>query len=43
MDSGEALVKGGRTRLWPILMTAVATILALMPMAIGRAEGTIVA
>ncbi|MBN1136079.1 MAG: efflux RND transporter permease subunit, partial [Anaerolineae bacterium] len=33
MDAEEALVEGGRTRLRPILMTAVATILALMPLA----------
>jgi hydrophobic/amphiphilic exporter-1 (mainly G- bacteria), HAE1 family len=39
----EALVRGGRTRVRPILMTAVATILALSPVAIGLAHGSIIA
>jgi hydrophobic/amphiphilic exporter-1 (mainly G- bacteria), HAE1 family len=43
MDSREALVEGGRTRLRPILMTAIATILALMPLAIGLTEGALIA
>ncbi|GAA2327230.1 efflux RND transporter permease subunit [Dactylosporangium salmoneum] len=35
MPVAEAVVEGGRRRLRPILMTAVATICALLPMAIG--------
>src|SRR5258705_13631663 len=31
----EALIEGGRRRLRPILMTAIATIFALLPMALG--------
>ncbi|HXX63257.1 MAG TPA: efflux RND transporter permease subunit, partial [Bacteroidota bacterium] len=31
----EAVVKAGRTRLKPILMTSLATVLGLIPMAIG--------
>ncbi|MBN1139407.1 MAG: efflux RND transporter permease subunit, partial [Anaerolineae bacterium] len=43
MDAREALVEGGRTRLRPILMTAIATILALLPLAVGFAEGSLIA
>jgi len=43
MDATEALINGGATRLRPILMTAVATMLALLPLAIGLSEGAIVA
>jgi HAE1 family hydrophobic/amphiphilic exporter-1 len=39
----DALVEGGRTRLRPILMTAIATILALVPLAAGFNEGSIIA
>jgi HAE1 family hydrophobic/amphiphilic exporter-1 len=35
MSVREAVIEGGRRRLRPILMTAVATICALLPMAIG--------
>jgi HAE1 family hydrophobic/amphiphilic exporter-1 len=38
MPAVEAVVEGGRRRLRPILMTAVATILALTPMALGLGE-----
>lgn len=39
----DALIEGGRTRLRPILMTAIATILALVPLAVGLSEGAIIA
>jgi HAE1 family hydrophobic/amphiphilic exporter-1 len=38
-----ALIEGGRTRVRPILMTAIATILALIPLAAGFNEGSIIA
>jgi HAE1 family hydrophobic/amphiphilic exporter-1 len=43
MDVQSALMEGGRTRLRPILMTAIATILALTPLAIGLTEGALIA
>jgi HAE1 family hydrophobic/amphiphilic exporter-1 len=39
MDARSAVIEGGRRRLRPILMTAVATILALTPMALGMGKG----
>jgi multidrug efflux pump subunit AcrB len=39
----EALIEGGRTRVRPILMTALATILALIPLAAGFNQGSIIA
>lgn len=39
----EALIEGGRTRVRPILMTAIATILALIPLAAGFNQGSIIA
>jgi HAE1 family hydrophobic/amphiphilic exporter-1 len=39
MPIREALDLGGRTRLRPILMTSIATMLGLVPMAIGLGEG----
>ena len=39
MDARTAVIEGGRRRLRPILMTAVATILALTPMALGMGKG----
>jgi CzcA family heavy metal efflux pump len=35
LELHEAIIKGGRTRLKPILMTSIATVLGLIPMAIG--------
>ena len=39
----DALIEGGKTRLRPILMTAVATILALIPLALSNEGGAIIA
>lgn len=39
MPLQEAVIEGGRRRLRPILMTALATIFALLPMAVGIAGG----
>ena len=39
----EALMQGGRTRVRPILMTAIATILALTPLGLGLSQGEIIA
>ena len=39
MDTHDALVQAGRTRIRPILMTALATMLALVPLAIGWPGG----
>ena len=39
----DALMRAGATRVRPILMTAVATILALLPLAAGPSEGSIIA
>ena len=43
MSTRDALIEGGRTRVRPILMTAIATILALVPLAAGFNEGSIIA
>ncbi len=40
MEVREAVVKAGRTRLRPILMTTLCTILGLIPMAVGLGEGS---
>jgi CzcA family heavy metal efflux pump len=40
MELQEAVILGGRTRLRPILMTTLCTILGLIPMAIGIGEGS---
>jgi HAE1 family hydrophobic/amphiphilic exporter-1 len=39
MPLREAVELGGRTRLRPILMTSIATMLGLVPMAIGVGQG----
>jgi HAE1 family hydrophobic/amphiphilic exporter-1 len=43
MSVHDSLVRGGHTRVRPILMTAIATILALVPLAAGFNEGSIIA
>jgi preprotein translocase subunit SecF len=43
MNAYDALVEGGRTRLRPIWMTALAAVLALVPLALGFTEGAIIA
>ncbi|MFQ5867497.1 MAG: efflux RND transporter permease subunit [bacterium] len=40
MEKMEAIIEGAGTRLRPILMTASTTILAILPLAINRAEGS---
>ncbi|MDI6813198.1 MAG: efflux RND transporter permease subunit [Desulfitobacteriaceae bacterium] len=42
MDVREALLEAGSIRLRPILMTAIATIMALLPLALGFSEGTLI-
>lgn len=43
LSTRDALIEGGRTRVRPILMTAIATILALIPLAAGLNQGSIIA
>lgn len=43
MEVREALIEAGNRRLRPILMTAFATIFALLPLAVGLSEGAIIA
>lgn len=38
----EALVEAGRVRMRPILMTAIATVIALVPLAMGLSEGALI-
>lgn len=39
MSRHDAVVEAGRVRLRPILMTAIATLFAMIPLAFGRSEG----
>lgn len=43
MNTHDALIEAGNRRLRPILMTALATIFALVPLAVGLSEGAIIA
>lgn len=43
MSTYDALIEGGQTRLRPILMTALTTMIAMVPLAVGVGEGTIIA
>ena len=43
MFTYDALVEGGKTRLRPILMTAITTMVAMLPIAFGLGEGTLMA
>jgi multidrug efflux pump subunit AcrB len=42
MTIKESLMEAGAIRLRPIFMTAIATVMALMPLALGFSEGTII-
>jgi HAE1 family hydrophobic/amphiphilic exporter-1 len=42
-DLRDAIIEGGKTRLRPILMTALATILALVPLALSNEGGALIA
>ena len=43
ISTHDALVEGGRTRLRPILMTALTTMIALVPLAVGVGGGVLLA
>jgi HAE1 family hydrophobic/amphiphilic exporter-1 len=41
MNSHDAMIEAGRVRLRPILMTALTTMVAMLPLALGLGEGTV--
>ena len=43
MGTYDALVIGGRTRIRPILMTAITTMVGLVPLALGYGQGILLA
>jgi HAE1 family hydrophobic/amphiphilic exporter-1 len=43
MSTYDALVTGGRTRIRPILMTAITTMVGLLPLALGYGQGILLA
>lgn len=43
LSTHDALIQGGRTRVRPIIMTAIATMIALLPLVLGFSEGSIIA
>jgi len=43
MSTYDALIEGGQTRLRPILMTALTTMIAMVPLAVGVGAGTLLA
>ncbi len=43
MNTHDSLMEAGQRRLRPILMTAIATVMALIPLAIGLSHGAIIA
>ena len=43
MSTHDALVTGGRTRIRPILMTAITTMVGLVPLALGYGQGILLA
>jgi len=43
LDTRESLLNAGKTRLRPILMTALTTMIAMVPVAVGVGEGGIIA
>jgi HAE1 family hydrophobic/amphiphilic exporter-1 len=43
MTTFDALMEGGRLRIRPILMTALTTMMALVPLAVGFGQGTFLA
>ena len=42
-NTHDAIMEGGKTRLRPILMTAITTMVAMVPIALGLGEGTVMA